>query len=48
MAKYLIERAAQPQILDKSGKTALDHCSLQQASYFKCMSNLKAGYLYFY
>jgi hypothetical protein len=37
MAKYLIERAAQPQILDKFGKTALDYCSIKEASYFKCI-----------
>lgn len=35
MAKYLIERAAQPQILDKIGKTALDYCSFKEATYFK-------------
>lgn len=38
MAKYLIEHAAQPQILDKLGKTAMDYCSFKEASYFKCMS----------
>ncbi len=35
MAKYLIERAAQPQVLDKLGKTALDYCSFKEATYFK-------------
>ena len=36
MAKYLIESAAQPQILDKAGKTALDYCTIKEASHFKC------------
>lgn len=38
MAKYLIEHAAQPQILDKSGKTAMDYCSFKEASYFKSLA----------
>lgn len=38
MAKYLLESAAQPQILDKSGKTALDYCSIKEGSYFKSLA----------
>lgn len=38
MAKYLIEHAAQPQLLDKLGKTAFDYCTFKEASYFKSLA----------